>query len=58
MSAPATPPLLKARISIPPLRAQVVSRPRLVERMSEALQRPLTLLQAPAGFGKTTLLTQ
>ena len=58
MSAPAAPPLLKARISIPPLRAQVVSRPRLVERMNEAVQRPLTLLQAPAGFGKTTLLTQ
>ena len=54
----AHPPLLKARISIPPLRSQVVSRPRLVERMNEALQRPCTLVHAPAGFGKTTMLTQ
>jgi LuxR family maltose regulon positive regulatory protein len=34
-----------------------LSRPRLVELMSEALKRPLTLLCAPAGFGKSTLLS-
>lgn len=32
-------------------------RPRLQEQMSEALKRPLTLLCAPAGFGKSTVLS-
>lgn len=54
---PALPPVLKARISVPPLREQVVARPRLVTRIDEALKRPFTLITAPAGFGKTTLLT-
>lgn len=40
----------------PPTRPQVVSRPRLTERLNEALQRKLTLVSAPAGFGKTTLV--
>jgi LuxR family maltose regulon positive regulatory protein len=34
----------------------VVERPRLAARLDEALAAPLTLLAAPAGFGKTTLL--
>jgi len=33
-----------------------VPRPRLIERLNEGLTRPLTLIAAPAGFGKTTLL--
>jgi len=36
----------------------VVSRPRLSERLNEGLHRKLTLISAPAGFGKTTLVSQ
>jgi len=35
-----------------------VSRPRLVERLNAGLHRKLTLVSAPAGFGKTTLLSE
>src|SRR5205823_11552179 len=35
----------------------VVIRPRLIERLNEGLQRKLTLIAAPAGFGKTTLVS-
>jgi LuxR family maltose regulon positive regulatory protein len=35
----------------------VVPRPRLIERLNEGLHRKLTLIAAPAGFGKTTLLS-
>jgi LuxR family maltose regulon positive regulatory protein len=38
------------------MRAELVSRPRLLARLEEALQGPLTLICAPAGFGKTTLI--
>src|SRR4051812_43154272 len=36
----------------------VVARPRLVRRLSEAREAPLVLLVAPAGYGKTTLLSE
>jgi len=36
----------------------VVSRPRLLERLNEGLHRNLTLIAAPAGFGKTTLVSE
>ena len=36
----------------------MVSRPRLSERLNEGLHRKLTLISAPAGFGKTTLVSQ
>jgi len=34
------------------------SRPRLIERLNEGLHRKLTLISAPAGFGKTTLVSE
>ena len=49
-------PLLSTKLFIPPLRAGVVSRPRLVERLHAGLDHKLTLISAPAGFGKTTLI--
>jgi LuxR family transcriptional regulator, maltose regulon positive regulatory protein len=49
-------PLLSTKCFIPRTRADLVRRPRLVARLREGLQRPLTLICAPAGFGKTTLL--
>jgi LuxR family maltose regulon positive regulatory protein len=52
--------LLKTKLYIPPVRPERVSRPRLVERLDEGLHlgRKLTLISAPAGFGKTTLLSE
>jgi LuxR family maltose regulon positive regulatory protein len=53
-------PLLKTKLYIPPVRPELVSRPRLVARLSIGLRsgRKLTLVSAPAGFGKTTLVTE
>src|SRR5437868_1675908 len=52
----ADPPLVtKLRVPQPP--ARLVRRPQLVERLQQAMERPLTLIAAPAGFGKTTLLS-
>jgi LuxR family maltose regulon positive regulatory protein len=51
-------PLLTTKLYIPPLRPRLVSRPRLIERMSAGMHRKLTLICAPAGFGKTTLLSE
>lgn len=48
--------LISAKISIPAQGQQMVSRPRLADRLREGLQRPLTVISAPAGFGKTTLV--
>jgi LuxR family maltose regulon positive regulatory protein len=50
--------LLKTKLYIPPPRPELVSRPRLVERLDAGLSRKLTLVSAPAGFGKTTLLSE
>src|SRR4249919_1506218 len=50
-------PILATKLYIPRLRPNVVSRPRLLERLNEGLHRKLTLISAPAGFGKTTLVS-
>ena len=50
--------LLTTKLYIPPLRPEMVSRPRLIERLNAGLHRKLTLVSAPAGFGKTTLLSE
>ena len=49
-------PLLTTKLYIPPPRSNLVSRPRLVERLNAGQPGILTLVSAPAGFGKTTLL--
>ena len=51
-------PLLATKCYIPPARADLVRRPRLVSRLRAGLHSPLTLICAPAGFGKTTLLSE
>jgi len=55
-----TAPLLTTKLYIPSPRAELVSRPRLIERIDEGFRRGhrLTLISAPAGFGKTTLLSE
>jgi LuxR family transcriptional regulator, maltose regulon positive regulatory protein len=50
-------PILTTKLYIPPPRPSVVLRPRLSERLNEGLHRKLTLVSAPAGFGKTTLIS-
>src|SRR4249919_1758812 len=51
-------PILATKLYIPWLRPNVVLRPRLIERLNEGLQGKLTLISAPAGFGKSTLVSQ
>ena len=53
-------PILATKLYIPLSRPRVVSRPHLIERLNEGLQRApgLTLISAPAGFGKTTLVSE
>jgi LuxR family maltose regulon positive regulatory protein len=50
--------LLKTKLYIPPVRPETMPRPRLIERLNAGLHRNLTLVSAPAGFGKTTLLSE
>ncbi len=50
--------LLTTKLYIPPPRPEFVPRPRLIERLNEGLHRKLTLISAPAGFGKTTLVSE
>jgi LuxR family maltose regulon positive regulatory protein len=51
-------PLVVTKIKIPPLRDAMVLRPRLQSRLMDGLERNLTLISCPAGFGKTTLLSE
>lgn len=50
-------PILTTKLYRPRPRADLVERPHLLERLAEAAHRPLTLISAPAGFGKTALLS-
>ena len=51
-------PLLATKLHVPRRPRSVVPRPRLNERLSRGAESALTLVSAPAGFGKTTLLTE
>ena len=48
--------LLRTKLHVPPLGSAWISRSRLAKRMDEGFARKLTLISAPAGFGKTTLV--
>lgn len=50
--------LLTTKLYRPPPRAQSVVRQRLLDRLERGLAHRITLIAAPAGFGKTTLLSQ
>src|SRR5688572_5053582 len=50
--------LLRPKLYIPQARANRVPRPALVQRLNQGLAARLTLISAPAGFGKTTLLSE
>ena len=51
-------PLLATKLSVPRRRRGLVPRPRLRERLDRGSESKLTLVSAPAGFGKTTLLAE
>ena len=51
-------PLLKTKLFIPSTRPALVRRPLLISKINEGVQQALTILSAPAGFGKTTLLAE
>lgn len=50
-------PILATKLYTPPPRPNLVIRPRLFERLNAGLHGNLTLISAPAGFGKTTLIS-
>jgi len=50
--------LLSTKLFIPRPRKNLVPRPHLIERLNSGLDKKLTLIAAPAGFGKTTLLSE
>ncbi len=50
-------PLLTTKLYMPPIRPELVPRPQLLDRLEEGMQRKLILISAPAGFGKTTLVS-
>jgi len=59
MTAPDT-SILSTKLFVPPPRPDHVSRPRLVQRLDEGLRlgRKVSVLSAPAGYGKTTLVSE
>jgi hypothetical protein len=50
--------LLRIKLHRPQVSRELVHRPRLMERLNQGLNRKLTLVSAPAGYGKTTLVTE
>jgi len=48
--------ILTTKLNFPPTRSNLVSRLRLIEQLNAGLRKPLTLISAPAGYGKTSLL--
>ncbi len=50
--------ILTTKLYIPPRRPNAVPRPRLIDRLSQGANGKLSLITAPAGFGKTTLVTE
>jgi LuxR family transcriptional regulator, maltose regulon positive regulatory protein len=48
--------LLRTKLHRPPITRGSIVRPRLLEQLESGVNRPLTLVSAPAGFGKTTLV--
>jgi LuxR family maltose regulon positive regulatory protein len=49
--------LLSTKLFVPPVRERLVARPRLTSILSNAVGKGFTLISAPAGYGKTTLVS-
>jgi LuxR family maltose regulon positive regulatory protein len=50
-------PFIRTKLHRPPVGTLHVHRQHLLERLNKRLHRPLTLVSAPAGYGKTTLVS-
>jgi len=53
-----TVPVIRTKLNIPRLTSDHVSRGRLLDMMDRIIEVPLTLVSAPAGFGKSTLVSE
>lgn len=51
-------PLLQTKVYIPTQRQQLVARPAITAKLRAGVLQPITLIAAPAGFGKTTLVSE
>ncbi|MDY6791169.1 MAG: helix-turn-helix transcriptional regulator [Thermodesulfobacteriota bacterium] len=51
-------PILKTKLYVPQPRPDLVQRTHLIDRLNKGINHKLTLISAPAGFGKTTLLSE
>jgi LuxR family maltose regulon positive regulatory protein len=49
-------PLLMLKFHVPPLKSNLIKRPRLYKLLNETFEKKLTIVSAPAGFGKSSLL--
>lgn len=52
------PPLLRTKVLVPQIPPRFVHRPRLTGQLNRGVEGSLTLITAPAGFGKTYLLME
>ncbi|MEA1977516.1 MAG: hypothetical protein U9N80_06415, partial [Chloroflexota bacterium] len=52
-----TVPLIQTKLNRPPVPIDLVDRPRLIQRLERQRRRPLSLVSAPAGYGKSTLVS-
>jgi LuxR family maltose regulon positive regulatory protein len=50
-------PIIQTKLYRPPIHADFIPRPQLLEQFDGWQQRPLTLVSAPAGYGKSTLVS-
>ncbi len=50
--------VLEAKLSIPPLYEKMLIREDLINKIEKSIDKKLTLISAPAGYGKTTLISQ
>jgi len=50
-------PLLRTKLHRPPVVGDHLHRQRLLDRLDQRRRRPLTLVSAPAGYGKSTLVS-
>jgi LuxR family maltose regulon positive regulatory protein len=50
--------ILRTRLQLPPVAPDILPRPRLLDLFNEGWQRTLTLISAPAGYGKSTLASR
>ena len=57
-STPAFEPILRTKLYRPQLTVELIDRERLIPTMNRALEVPLTLVSAPAGYGKSVLVAQ